>query len=160
MYRYNVLASATRRAPGTRSNRFHSDYKLRSRLLALCSGLGDAAAGAGTPGGGAGGGVGGGGGSGAVGPPTSVLGLSISGGEVYASENAGSVHFEFYSPGGADDFLGDLGPPGSRVISAQNLHLNGLSDHTTLEQLAGESKVPLDLRFSLFARVRWGLYSC
>jgi E3 ubiquitin-protein ligase HUWE1 len=151
-----VLASATRRAPGARSNRFHSDHKLRARLLALCSGLGDTARQ-----GDGGGSSAGGGGGGDASPPTLVLGMSVGGSGaggkgigISASDDAGAVHFEFYSPRGADEVLGDLGPSGSRVISASNLHLDGLSDHATTEQLASEYKVPADLRFSLFARVR------
>ena len=39
-----VLASATRRPPGTRSsNRFRADAKMRARLAALCAGLHDGA---------------------------------------------------------------------------------------------------------------------
>ena len=143
-----LLASATRRTPGSRSNRFRAERTLRSRLLALCGGLSD--------------GVGAGRDAADDGAPTRVFGLCVGGGvsdgrvASTREESSSSVamHFEFYSPGGADEMLGDLGSPGSRTIAASVSELSKGRDHDVTTHLAEMNRVPSGLRFSLFARVR------
>ena len=145
-----LLASATRRTPGSRSNRFRAGRALRSRLLALCGGLSDGV------------GAGAGGDAADDGAPTTVFGLrmgeGVGDGRVASTReetsSSAAMHFEFYSPGGADDLLGDLGSPGSRTIAASVSELSDGRDHDVTARLAETHRVPSSLRFSLFARVR------
>ena len=142
-----LLASATRRTPGSRSNRFRAERTLRSRLLALCGGLSDG-----------------------VGAERrrrrrrthqSVRTVRWRG----RQRRSCRVHarrvivfcgdaLRVLFPGGADEMLGDLGSPGSRTIAASVSELSKGRDHDVTTHLAEMNRVPSGLRFSLFARVR------
>ena len=69
-------------------------------------------------------------------------------------ESPGALHFEFYSPGGADALLGDVGAAGARTITKKATHEDGIGDHDTTDALIRDAKVHAELRFALFARVR------
>ena len=140
-----LLASATRRAPGTRGNKFRPDAGARARLMALCGELNAA--------------------SSAAASENTVFGMRVGDAAKRAtagaaaaspSANAPALHFVFNSPGGSDEALGDLGPPGRKTIVASfaRVAAPGAKDHDTTAELAKEHGVPAELRFSLFARVR------
>ena len=138
-----LLATATRRAPGSRGNKFKAPARLRSRLLALCADVSDLATDTSARGG-----------AGGAGDASDseqsenvrIFGVPVvgernskptlrprgkpprGGGHVSVSRSAsnqsantrnGKIHFVFYCPGGSDVLLGDLGLAGRRVVVEQ-----------------------------------------
>ena len=135
-----VLASATRRPPGTRSsNRFRADAKMRARLAALCAGLHDGAGKGGDDDGAKESSRRGASGQSAASSAT-VFGVKI-GEHDLESGNACDVHFEFYSEG-----------DGSTRLIAEDVRAG--SPMETASALATAHGVPDDLKFTLYARVR------
>ena len=135
-----VLASATRRPPGTRSsNRFRADTKMRARLAALCAGLHDGAGKGGDDDGAKESSRRGASGQSAASSAT-VFGVKI-GEHDLESGNACDVHFEFYSEG-----------DGSTRLIAEDVRAG--SPMETASALATAHGVPDDLKFTLYARVR------
>jgi E3 ubiquitin-protein ligase HUWE1 len=135
-----VLASATRRPPGTRSsNRFRADAKMRARLAALCAGLHDGAGKGGDDDGAKESSRRGASGQSAASSAT-VFGVKI-GEHDLESGNACDVHFEFYSEG-----------DGATRLIAEDVRAG--SPMETASALATAHGVPDDLKFTLYARVR------
>ena len=132
-----VLASATRRPPGTRSsNRFRADARIAGRLAALCAGLHDGAS------------KGGdehksterGANNQSVASSATVFGQKVGANDL-ESGNSCDVHFEFYSEG-----------DGATRLIAEDVRAG--SPMATASELVSKHGVPDELKFTLYARVR------
>ena len=132
-----VLASATRRPPGTRSsNRFRADARMAGRLAALCAGLHDGASKGGDEHKAAERGAN----NQSVASSATVFGQKIGANDL-ESGNSCDVHFEFYSEG-----------DGATRLIAEDVRAG--SPMATASELVSKHGVPDELKFTLYARVR------